>query len=263
MKLHIISVAMLLASGTLIAGPVQAAPELPADAAPGEQTVEVSGVRDPQWKPYRTLLLGFDAFDSNRVLAPAAALRFSLRPLNPSTSMDGINLLIAGSTQSTPVPLDPNNSFSLPRNQAAADDGAELLINRKKNTMTIRPDIRTPGLAANVRRLGDLRLECHVRWAIEKDELSFLKRNAFRMVGGPCNSGKVKTFYIADRPVSAVWLAFDGRKVPLEIAGRGALFRPPLHDSDWSDDALVVLEFADVASVQGTGRPFAAEHRER
>ena len=55
--------------------------------------------------------------------------------------MAGVTLRLEGNTQSSVVELDENFAFSLPRDQAAANDSAELLINRKKDTMTIRPDI--------------------------------------------------------------------------------------------------------------------------
>ncbi|UVW29023.1 hypothetical protein [Massilia sp. H6] len=248
MKLHVIGVhlvgaTLLFSSCISSADQTHSAQETATDNAKNGQSIEITGVRNPEWKPYRTLLLGFDAFERHRELAPKAALRFSVRSLNPATSIDGVTMSLESRAHSIPLQLDQNSSFSLPLDQAAVDDGAELLINRKKNTITIRPDIRTPGLPANMRRLGDLRLECHVRWAIQRDELSFVKRNAFRMLGGPCASGTVKTFYIADRMISGAWITLPGRKVPLEVIGNGTLFRPPLHETAWSDEALIELEF--------------------
>lgn len=213
-----------------------------------EQSIEVEGIKNPEWKSYKILFQGFEAFEKNRNLAPAASLRFALRPLQDGLSMDGVTLHIESPQYRIPIALDEHHRFSLPQDHLLADDEAELLVNRKKNVMSIRPDVRTPGLAPGVRRLGDLRLECHVRWEIQKDELSFIKRNAFRMLGGPCKSQTVKTFYFADGTLKSAWLSVPGRKIQLEIAGNGRLFRPPLHDTMWDDEALVTLEFADRAA---------------
>lgn len=213
-----------------------------------EQSIEVEGIKNPEWKSYKILFQGFDAFEKNRDLAPAATLRFALRPLQDGLSMDGVTLHIESPKHRIPIALDEYHRFSLPQDHLLADDGAELLVNRKKNVMSIRPDVRTPGLAPGVRRLGDLRLECYVRWETQKDELSFIKRNAFRMLGGPCKSETVKTFYFADGTLKSAWISVPGRKIQLEIAGNGRLFRPPLHDITWDDEALVTLEFADRAA---------------
>lgn len=258
MKLARTSALLLLTCATSKAGALQQALDQGATQAslqpPAAPSVEVATTRDPEWKPYRTMLRGVDAFDSNRRLAPAAPLRFMLRPLD-SVALDGINLRIAGNKESVSVPVAADGTFVLPRDRALADDEADLMVNRRKNRLSIRPDIRTPGLPANERRLGDLRLECQVRWTIQKDDLSFLQRNTFRLLGGPCESGAVKTFYFADRPVSAAWIVADGRRVALETAKNGAVFRPPLHDTSWPDEARIELHFAEAGESAGAIKP--------
>jgi hypothetical protein len=249
MKSHMMNITragamLLLVSGFLVTERALAAADT-RNAVPGEKSVEVAGVRNPEWKPYRSLLLGFEAFESKRALAPKAVLRFAVRPMNPGTSLAGVMIRLESSAGSAPLPLDENYSFALPFDPAGAANGAELLTNRKKDTLAVRPDIRSPGLPPNVRRLGDLRLECHVRWAIQKDELGFMKRNAFRMLGGPCDSGRVATYYFADRPINAARMTAPGRKVALPLAGNGSLYRPPVHDANWDDETLVVMEFAE------------------
>lgn len=52
---HITSLALLLVSGTLRADAPQAAPDDAASATAEEQSIEVSGVRKPEWKSYRAL----------------------------------------------------------------------------------------------------------------------------------------------------------------------------------------------------------------
>jgi hypothetical protein len=59
----------------------------------------------------------------------------------------------------------------VPRSEAALDAGGELVLNQKRRNYRIVPEVRTPGLPDNVRRLGDLRLECKVMIAIAKEEI--------------------------------------------------------------------------------------------
>jgi hypothetical protein len=208
-----------------------------------DQSIEVGAIKNPEWKSYDVLLEGFNAFDSNRNLAPSATLRFALRPIKSDVDMDGVTLKIQGSELSVPIVLDKSYRFSLPRDERFTELSAELVINRKKSLLSIRPDIRTPGLATGTRRLGDLRLECHVRWAIEKNELSFAKRTAFKMLGGPCKSETVSTLYFSDGVIKKAWISAPGRKIQLAIGKDGNFYRPPIHDNTWDDDALITLEY--------------------
>lgn len=59
-------------------------------AAPGDTArqemqpvVDVQGTRDPDLRPYRTMLKGLDAYADHQRLAPGAPLRFMLFPATP------------------------------------------------------------------------------------------------------------------------------------------------------------------------------------
>src|SRR4051812_48313313 len=106
----------------------------PIPAASQQQVVEVSGMKDPQLKPYKQMLKGVDAFDEYHRLAPQAAMLFELRGTNGSTvATEGMALKISGEHVSIPLPLGQDGTFSIPRNQEALDDAADMVLNRKKN----------------------------------------------------------------------------------------------------------------------------------
>jgi hypothetical protein len=104
-------------------------------------------------------------------------------------------------------------------------------------------------LKPDQRRLGDLRLECEVLWAIEYDDTPFIVRNSFRLLGGPCKSSKVAmTFGTPGRVASATIVAGERREA-LAVGKNRQSFRPPLHDTSWGDDAVIEFQFADANTI--------------
>jgi hypothetical protein len=141
------------------------------------RSVEIQGVRNPDMKSYRAVVAGLDAFEDHHALAPAVTeLRFllSARAGTKPPSGDPLYLRIVGNGDPVPVPIAADGTFTIPRVQSAIDDDADLILNRKKGVLKGRPDIRSPGLPDNVRRLGDLRLECQVMVAIAKKEVGLM-----------------------------------------------------------------------------------------
>jgi hypothetical protein len=149
-----------------------------------------------------------------------------------------------------PIPLDATGRFSVPRSQAALDANSELELNRKRRVYRGMPDIRTPGLAANQRRLGDLRLECKVMFAIAKEEIplwAVLLINSVLVTTEWCSAfdkhRDARMDFNADFPVSNALLIEGNRSALLEAKGKS--FGVPLGDLSWSDDAIVELTFAE------------------
>lgn len=245
---HIIAANFLLLQLVSAAAIANENPSVPhAEAAP-EPTVTVGGTKDPEFKPYRQMLAGLDAFDQHHQLAPASSPRFVLRPQQADAGVNGVTLRIAGDSTSVDVPLAADGTFSLPRNQALAAEGnADMLLNRKKGLYRWRPDIRSPDVPANARRLGDLRLECEMRWAVEQEDLSFVRRTLFRTLGGPCRSANIFVLYPAPEKLAGVSLVSGQRRESLaaeRLAGSELFYAPPLHDRSWPDDTVVEFEFA-------------------
>ncbi len=211
------------------------------------QSIEVKDARDPYLRPYRTMLKGVTAFEKYHRHASQGELRFILRASVPGSSIKDVTLRIAGPSITIPVPIAEDGTFSLPINEAAAADNADMLLNQKKEAMRWRPYIRSPGLGTNMRRLGDVRLECEVYWAIEQGEMSFFTRNALNVIGGPCRSSKVAFGYLLQAKLQNATLVSGERRLTLALAKNGMGFMPPMHDESWSDDALIELRYADGA----------------
>jgi len=205
--------------------------------------VNVQGLRNPELKSYKTMLKGKAAFERFHALAPQASLQYVLLPREHGQSMDGVTLRIAGDATSVPVDVDNEARFALPEIPALADTDAELMLNRKRSSVTWRPDVRSPGVPPGFRRLGDLRLECEVRWAVEYDDLIFVQRKAFAMLGGPCGTSLVATHFLSPRRLKAVVLHAGGKDVGVTVAKNGWSFVPPLGDKALGDDTLLELRY--------------------
>jgi len=217
---------------------------------PSEPTkqVTVAGSKDPDWKPYRKMLDGIDAFDHYHSLAPQARLKFILRPQQPQLTASDLKLRIVGGNVNIEVPIAADLTFSVPRDESAAKDDADLRLSTKKGLFRWRPDIHTAGIPVGTRRLGDLRLECEVRWAIDKFDASLIKLAYLVPLGGVCHTSRSRVFYSTNAPITSATLVSGSRRenFPAERldAKDRARYSPPLHDQSWPDDTLVEFEFA-------------------
>ncbi len=267
--------AMLSACGLASA---RQAPEAESQAG-GAPAIMVHGVKSPVDKSYAKILQGVEVFDRLRQLAPNATLRYKLLPRNADTRMDGIEVKIVGDTVSIPVVVAADHTFSLERNEKALDEYASVTLNRKAGGMTWRADVRTPGLASNVRRLGDLRLECQVGLAAGLVSnigpiLGLARELTSIVLGDPCRSANSPYVFFSDRPLFGVTLR-DGKrldvlsvdemyanisymprtKLELSLCDCRAIldhtYRVPLGDVSWSDNTLVEFEYMDGGITPG------------
>ena len=242
--------------------------------APALQGVTISAKANsnPVEKSYRKILRGMDLFERKHALAPDAPLRFKLLPRKAGTDMDHINLEVMGETVDTVVPIAPDHTFTLERNKLAADENAQVIPNRKKQSMTWRVEIRTPGLPADTRRLGDLRLECQVGMeaGLVSDGGGFLDGIARSIMDTPayCDREAPRYLFFADRPLFSVTMVSGNRKriLPVEDLYAGASDDPrlksdlpicdcevlvdrtyvlPLGDLSWPDDTRIEFEYMD------------------
>lgn len=241
-----------------VSGAVVASPDTEVTPTEVAQQVTVAGTRDPDWKPYRKMLAGMDAFDRYHSLAPNAELKFILRPQQPNPTSADLKLRIVGDSVDIDIPIAADHTFSLPRDPSAAREDADLRLSSKKGLFRWRPDIHTAGLPAGTRRLGDLRLECEVRWAVDRFDASFLQLAYLVPLGGACHTSRGRVFYTTAAPVTGVTLVSGSRreKLPAErlSAKDPTRYAPPLHDTSWPDDTLVEFEFAAPAVSAAVGR---------
>jgi len=240
-----IGLTVLLGASLLGAG----LPAAAQDSKPGSpEEIQVNAMRDPEVRKYAAIVAGLDAFDRHHSMAPrVAALQFRIeprrgasRPVLPAARLggdDGFSLALA---------VDAHDLFTVPRSQAALDANSELVINQKRRQYQVTPVVQSPGLPANVRRLGDLRLECRVQVAIIKEEIPLwvvLTANTLLRTRDWCGfefKGKSGFTHKHRQVVRAAVLVDGNRSALLETEGRG--FRAPLGDRRWSDDALIELE---------------------
>jgi hypothetical protein len=187
------------------------------------------------------MLKGLDAYEKNRDQAPQSTLRFKLVSANNTPPPQDPGLRIVTDQRSLPVPVADDGSFILPRDEQAAAGNADLLTNTKKGSYRWRPEVRSANVPAGMRRLGDLRVECAVRWAVEYEDVAFVTRNMFRMAGGPCHSNLISVMFPASQPLSRVQMVSGERRADVKLAANGKSYVPPLYDAKWNDDTL--LEF--------------------
>ena len=213
-------------------------------------SVNVKGIRDPDWKPYSAMLKGVARFEEKHALAPGAQLRFILEPRRADVDMHGIALRLEGDEAGLAIPLGERHIFSLPVGQGPLYDKAELTVNRKAGSVRWIPYVRSAATSDTLRRLGDLRLACEVHWAIDKETLPFAMRTMMSAMGGPCNFVSQKgTYSFAEgRRITAATISFNGKSAPVPFSGSS--FTPPLREQDWSDDSMIALAFDNDQAAQ-------------
>lgn len=231
------------------------------------QTVIVKNTRDPVDKSYRKMVKGMERFEREHALAPQAALRFRLLPRLPHADMTGITLRIAGDTASQPLPVAPDNSFALVRNEQLLREDAAVLANRKTASMTWRASIVSPGVPDGKRRLGDLRLECKVGMdaglVSNTSPLFAWLSDALTDTETVCGQPDGNYVFFAERPIFSVTLRAGERTgvLPFKMlyAGGGKTadelpycdcqvlldrsYYAPIWDASWPDDTLVEFEY--------------------
>ena len=271
-KPSIYSAAMQI--GLLIACASVGAQEKPEKAAPllPQVTVTAKANRDPVEKSYRKMIRGMDLFERRHSLAPNAVLRYKLLPRRPTTDMSHVELEVIGNNTGLSVPVAPDHTFTLARDRQAMDDDAQVTPNRASGSMTWRTDIRTPGLPAHTRRLGDLRLECEVGMeaGLVSNSRTLIGRFASLVTDTPayCQRKDALYLFFADRPVFGVTLVAGPRREVLAIdklyaaasddAGLAAdlpfcdcevlldrTYFLPLGDQIWSDDTRVEFDYME------------------
>lgn len=241
MRTLISAVSLCLLLGEAAAGAPPAAEQEP---------VVITGLRNPDIRSYRAVVAGLDAFEQNHRMAPLAPeVRFRMRASEPSAGLaEPLALRIVGDDDSAPIalPIDADGVFRVPRIQAAYDARADLVLNQRKDKFRAKAEVRTPGLPDNVRRLGDMRLECRVRVAIGKYEAPFWMialANTFFMTGDWCGHGKISWPIVSAAPLAGATLADGERSVALELHGKQ--YMAPIGDQSWPDDTLIELRLAN------------------
>jgi hypothetical protein len=268
--------ARLAAAALLLLSPPAALAQAGGSAASSAPipTVTVPNTRDPVDKSYRRMVRGMDRYERAHTLAPRSSLRFQVLPRLPDVKLDGVALKVVGDNIAIPVPMAPDHSFILERNEQALRENAALVANRKTSSMTWRAMVRSIGVPEGMRRLGDLRLECLVGMEaglVSNNSALFewltdLLADADKVCASP--DGNYLQF--ADRPLFGVTLHAGGRTMALPFRALYAggtqtkatlpycdcqvlldrSYYAPVWDSSWPDDTLLSFEYMRWASRQ-------------
>ena len=235
-----------------------------------DDAVVVTAVRDPVKKSYKKMIEGAALFEEKKHLAPDASLRFKLIPRQADARMEGVQLEVAADSIAIPLKVAPDQTFTIERDRTALKENAQVMPNRRAGTMTWRADVRTPGLPPNVRRLGDLRLECEV--GMRAGLISNYPTGFWGWLDGViarnetyCHRAAPRYLFFAEQPIWSVTLVDGERREVLSVdmlyAGAArdpdwkkdrhcdcsALFDRayfvPLGDSSWPDDTRVEIEY--------------------
>ena len=256
----------------LVALSLNATAQQPAAGQLAPVTISATANRDPVEKSYRKMVRGMDLFERQRSLSPQGVLRFKLLPRKRDSSLDNLDLLVLSDRVELPVPIAPDQTFTLPRHPQALADNAQVTPNRKFLTMTWRTDIRTPGLPPNTRRLGDLRLECQVGMeaGLISNSSTFIGQLTSAVVDTPayCDRLAPQYLFFADRSLFSVTLVNGPRREVLALDKLYAsasddpnlasdlpycdcevlldrTYVLPLGDRSWPNDTLVEFEFME------------------
>lgn len=210
-------------------------------------TVAVAGLKAPELRPYQTMLRGAHTYEKLKAMAPDAPFFLMIKPRRAGLDIRTVTLKIVGEQTTVAVPVAEDGTFNLPILGDPEFAHAEMVVNQKKSDNAIgwRPRIVTPGLPPNTRRLGDLRLECEIQWAIDKSDMSFMARSAFALLGGPCNTSKVQMQFEAPAQLAGATLRNAERTQTIRLTHGGSGFIAPVHDKSWPDDALIEFQPAE------------------
>ncbi len=259
------SILLSLAAACAVAQPPVAA------AAPPDRVVVSAapiGARDA-----RTLGELFRAralFEELRALSPQGELAFRVLARMDAGQSDRLGLQLLTAEGRVDVELDGLSRFRLAPSWLALPAETVVRSRLRDGSVTWRSDVRTPGLPANVRRLGDLRLQCKLDWGVP------LGRGGLGLGGSDCegaHSGAMNSQF-ADQPVLAIDLVHGPRRERLgyfHLHGAGDngptrllsgltdwahqlkdhMYRLPLHDKTWPDDTWVAFTFMDPVVRRG------------
>jgi hypothetical protein len=260
----------------VVAGPavVAAAPSIELDKV--EVRGASIGARDQ--RSLGDLFRAQKIFEELRPMAPQASFRVRVLPRKNRKHAELMRIQVLAESRPFEVGLDPLGRFEVDPQWAMLPQQTIVRSRLRDGAVAWRADVRTPGLPANARRLGDLRLECKINWTVPLGRTGVLPyfQNIFgagRMCTSPEN-GAINSLF-ADAPVLAVDLVHGERRERLSYfflhgAGdnlptraifyvdwddslRDRMVRLPLHDQSWPDDALVEFIFMDSAALAQRG----------
>lgn len=215
------------------------------------------------------LLKAEQIFLAERALAPEGVLRFKVFGRREAEASRLVDLVLLAPQGALPIALEADGRFALDEAWRTLEPGTELHSRLRDGKVTWRADVRTPGSTPQLRRLGDLRLQCRASF------FSGMARTAgpgglfihlLKPLLNGCDSSRFGWSSFADAPVFGIRLKhgqrvqqlsqmalggmghLEGLSLPVfdwSYSLRHQLYRLPLGDSAWPDDTQVEFESID------------------
>jgi hypothetical protein len=205
--------------------------------------VEITNIKGPELRSYSQMQKGIMAYKEKNQLAPESELYFILIPKSKNVSVEGLTMRLTSDETSINIPIDASGKFQLPLIELKTEDEYDLILNKPKGQFVIKPWVKSANLADDTKRLGDIRLECQVRWAIEKQDVSIVFSSYVKLLasGNPCTSRNVSVGYHAPKDVYVITLDAPKSKIALKVRPYESYYLP-IWDTDLSDDSLIKYE---------------------
>lgn len=150
-----------------------------------------------------------------------------------------MKLELVSPTRAVPVRLDAAGRFMLPDLRG----GDWALVGRcHRGGLAVGPLVMSPGTNAAERRLGDLRLECEVAWAITREALGDLS-GAFVAAPESCKSSGGAIYATSSRRIRTGTVTAGAVARPVALSPGGRRYRLPVTDKRLPDTARVRFSF--------------------
>lgn len=216
-------------------------------AATSAHATDSESVGKPMTWRYQLLQKAQDLFEKRAAMqAPGATLSFSLPKVDAAQGNNQVDLVRAD--KRIALPMVSNTAFAFIRDADAAENDAMVVVNRNFPKGVINHpnvQVRSPGLPAGVRRMGDLRLACAAQ--IEMAKAEGLKFRALLATAGifgvnVCDKLEVTKIDAPTAPYDTV-LIEDGARRLVQPAAQADLLQ--LGDKNWSDNARISYTVSD------------------
>jgi hypothetical protein len=209
-----------------------------------DNDILVSGIKSPYHLTAKQLYEAGRSFIAHQSrLAPGTILQFEIDGYRNDPHAAELRFqLISANAPAVALKIDANGRFSIAISTLISKN-YYLHANRKAKFLHVSPLVMTIGTAQNDRRLGDLRLECEVFWAIERETTLLFVRGMVDMAGGLCTSRKIGFYDRSDRLLASAAVYWGKTVMPLRIAFKGMSYQAPVANKLLSNDARVRLTY--------------------
>lgn len=181
------------------------------------------------------------AFRSHRAqFAPAATLYLIVRGDAPDDLSFWLHKKRATrdtGDQRLPLALDAEGRMALPVDRLV-EGGWELRTSRRGEAVKLKLWVASPGTTTELRRFGDLRLQCRASLAFAR---LGLPARALAGALDPCASSRFALYEQAVRPIASVEI--EGASGPVLVHSDGLSYRVPLADRAIRNSAWVTIRY--------------------